>query len=414
MVKQSTGLPSRVVYYNHSGDVSGAEISLLLTISQIKDIETILVAPEGELLERARSAGIRVSPIRSFRARMTKNPIHVLLGICGTVLAGMEFRRTLKILRPDIIHANSIRAGLISIVAVAGRRMTLVWHIRDTLPHNAIGRAIRKVAAIRVDEVFTISKAIRNNFASTKQLGGKATIVYNGIDTSDTKWSSIRPQFDIQEDAFIVGVVGQIAPWKRQHDALLAFSQFASERQGSELWIVGEPKFRQENVDYETRLKKWAVELGVQESVRFLGFREDIMNIMRTIDVLLIPSENEPFGRVVIEAMLAGKPVIGTNEGGIPEIVVHGVTGFLTDVGDTDSMSKYLRQMSDDAGLRERLGAQGRRRSIEQFSIQSTAQTIQRSYAALTSELGRKARGEQAISASARRVSEQSLKGVRE
>ncbi|MFB5189219.1 glycosyltransferase family 4 protein [Alicyclobacillus fastidiosus] len=411
---KSTGSPSLVVFYNHSGEISGAEISLLLTMSQMRDMKTILVAPEGELLQRARSAGICVSPIRSYRARMTKNPIHILRGICGTALAGIEFRRVLKTLRPDIVHANSVRAGLIATVAVVGQAVKLVWHIRDTLPHNAIGRAIRKVAANRVDAVFTISKAIRNNFASTAHLARKSTLVYNGIDTSDSQWTSIRPEFGTSEDAFIVGVVGQIAPWKRQHDAILAFSQMTGIREGSELWIVGQPKFRQENVDYEAHLKEQVIALGVQDRVRFLGFREDIMNVMGTIDVLLIPSENEPFGRVVIEAMLAGKPVIGTNDGGISEIVVHGETGFLTDVGDTDSMSKYLREMYEHVELREGLGEQGRRRSLLQFSIERTAQTIERSYAALLGDGTRSTPGGQAVAASARRRSEQRWKGVSE
>lgn len=370
----------KVLYYNHSAEVSGAEISLLLTISHMTGVDTRLVAPDGELLDRARGQHIEVIPVRSYRARMVKNPLVLLKGAFGTLRAGLELRRVVREESPDIVHANSIRAGLIAIIAVWNTSTKLFWHVRDNLPHNVVGRLIRTAAAWQVDQIIAISNAIRANFATSPKLQGKTITVYNGIDVNQKPGKSIRQELGVQEDRFVVGVVGQIAPWKRQHDAITAFSYLVQNVPDSELWIVGEPKFRDENVAYEKDLHRQVEGLNLQDKARFLGFRKDVMDIMMAIDVLLVPSENEPFGRVVIEAMLAGKPVIGTNGGGIPEIVVHGETGYLADLGDASAMGGLLLDLRRNDDLRESTGFSGRERVLSNFSICATMENIRHFY----------------------------------
>lgn len=365
----------KVLYYNHTGDVSGAEISLLLTISHMPDsVDTVLVAPEGELLERARKQGINVIPVTSHRARMSKNVITIIRGVVGTLTAGLRLRKMLRHLQPQIVHANSIRAGLIAVIAVMGLKITLIWHVRDILPTNLVGRLIRWVAAWRVHAVIAISKAIHENFASITKLRGKARVVYNGIDISFTG-KSIRPEFGVPDDRFVVAVVGQIASWKRQLDAIEAFSQFIVEHPESELWIVGEPRFRPENMRYEADLRERVRVLGLQGRIRFLGFRPDVMNVMSSIDVLLVPSDNEPFGRVIIEAMAVGKIVVGTNSGGIPEIVAHNHTGYIHDVGDVDEINQYLRKVAMGGHQSDMVEA-SRQRVRKMFSIDTVVGSI--------------------------------------
>lgn len=381
----SDGRILRVLFYNHSGDVSGAEISLLLTIQHLHDVEATLAAPEGELLERARAADINTVPVQSHRARMSRNPIQILRGLIGTMLTGLRLRRIIRQHRPDVIHANSIRAGLIVVVGVLGVKIPVLWHVRDNLARNFVGRAIRGLAGKRVASVFAISNAIAVNFSSTSKLHGKTKVVYNGIQTDlPVTTTNLREELQTRDDAFVIGVVGQIALWKRQADALTAFSRFHQNVGNTEMWVVGSPKFREENVAYFEDLKALAKRAGIEEKVRFLGYREDIPNVMQAIDVLLVPSENEPFGRVVIEAMLAGKPVIGTRGGGIPEIVRDGETGFLVNIGDTKAMQLLLYWICRSKDLQRMLGENGRARCVNQFSIEKTCEAIQQVYERVT------------------------------
>ena len=178
----------------------------------------------------------------------------------------------------------------------------------------------------------------------------------------------------------MVGVVGQITPWKRQHDAIDAFARFVKEHSDSELWIVGAAKFREENQRYEAQLRQQVESAGMRNKVRFLGFRDDVMNVMTSIDVLLVPSENEPFGRVVIEAMLAGKPVIGTNGGGIPEIVVDGETGYLVSIGDVQAMTERLFKLYTWPETRLALGSASQERVLQCFSASSSAKGLYELY----------------------------------
>lgn len=373
--------PLRVLFYNHCGDISGAEISLLLTIQHLKAIDAILAAPEGELLNQARENGIKTLTVRSSRARMSRNPFRILWGTLGTVVTGFRLRQVITQCDPDIVHANSIRAGLIGVVATYRRNTPLLWHIRDRLSCNIVGRFIRKLAERHVTHLFAISKAMAENFSTTPLLRSKTTLVYNGIATQILPAPMrVRAEVGTAPECFVVGVVGQIALWKRQIDALKVFSNFHRKIAQSELWIVGSPKFRKENTAYYHTLQDLARKAGLEKSVRFLGYRKDILDVMESIDVLLVPSENEPFGRVVIEAMLAGKPVIGTNGGGIPEIILHGETGFVVDTGDLQRMTALLRRISHSKDLRRLMGENARRHCLDQFSIERTCSQIQQIY----------------------------------
>ena len=370
----------RVLYYNHSADVSGAEISLLLTVDHMSNVNAVLAAPEGELLARARERGMAVNPVKGYRARMSVNPLVVVRGLAGSLVAGLEFRRAWRTHRPHVVHANSIRSGIIASLGLVGCRVPVVWHIRDDLPNNVVGRAIRRLALWQADRAVAISQAIAENFATGELLRRKTVVVHNGIDASDSEPVSLRGLLGVPGNRFVVGVVGQIARWKRQHDAIAAFSRLCGLHPDSELWLVGAPKFREDNFDYERELRAQADVLGVGHRIRFLGFRDDVDHVMHSLDVLLLPSDNEPFGRVIIEAMRAGRPVVATNAGGVPEIVVDGETGYLVPVGGVDAMVEALRRLAAQPRLREEMGERARLRVAEHFTIEATARGVRAVY----------------------------------
>lgn len=168
----------------------------------------------------------------------------------------------------------------------------------------------------------------------------------------------------------MLGVFGRIIPWKGQDVVMRALAQVPS---GIALF-VGE----EEDGGYANQLRLLAAKLGIAERVRFLGFREDVPQLMRLVDCVVHASvDPEPFGRVVVEGMLAGRPVIATRAGGVPEIIEDGVNGILVPPGNPDELAEAIvRVLSDPVGT-ERLAQRGHARALELFNEERMLQDIE-------------------------------------
>jgi glycosyltransferase involved in cell wall biosynthesis len=176
-----------------------------------------------------------------------------------------------------------------------------------------------------------------------------------------------RRQFKLPEDAFLIGLVGRIEEAKGQDVAIEAFAK--SDLRDSVLVICGAPQTK----EYLEHLKKRTVELNLEGSVRFLPFTTEIPALMNAFDLSLLPSRGETFGLVVIEAMAAGVPVIGTDAEGVPEIIRPEENGMLTPPGDSEALANAMRRLREDNGLRERLGRQARQDAIEKYDYAGQA-----------------------------------------
>ncbi|CAM3643956.1 glycosyltransferase family 4 protein [Cohnella lubricantis] len=377
----------KVAFYNHTSVVSGAEISLLLTAKHLKQATPIVFAPAGELLERAAVLGIEVSPIASYRAKLSSNPLRIAKDIIGMFGAGLRFALAIRNSGVDLVHANSLRAGIIAALFRWLHRRPVIWHVRDIPPAGVIGRGIQRLAARRVEAILNISKAVMDKF-DHRILGSKLHLVPNGVElprddepaAESRSREHIRLQLDTPADAKAIAIIGQIAPWKRQEDAIRAAGELVAQGHDVYLWVVGEAKFREENVRYGHSLVRLAEELGLSGRVRFAGFRQDVSAICRAADALLLCSDNEPFGRVLIEAMSHSLPVAATNAGGVPEIVEDGISGLLYPVGDVKALATCVTRLLTDKPLRERLVTTAKRRVGSQFTIQSTAERVEAVY----------------------------------
>jgi glycosyltransferase involved in cell wall biosynthesis len=322
-----------------------------------------------------------VSSVPAYFARFSRNPWVVARGVIETGLAGRRLAPLIRRVRPDLVHANSVRSGLAAASSLWRSRIPLVWHVRDELPLNAVGRAVRRIAEWRADAIIVVSEAIRQNFATTDTLRARTVVIPNGINLDQQPTADVREELGLGRTTFVVGVVGQIAVWKRQMDAVEAFAHLATRVPDSHLLIVGVPRFRPENYVYLQELRDAVKRLGLGSRVSFLGHREDVLNVMAALDVLVVPSDREPFGRVVLEAMLVGRPVIGTNAGGIPHILGgDGVAGLLVDVGDVEAIAHGLVELATDQARAHRLGSAGQARVRACFDIVDVARQVDELY----------------------------------
>ncbi len=170
-----------------------------------------------------------------------------------------------------------------------------------------------------------------------------------------------RKRFDLPEDAFLIGLVGRIEEAKGQAVAIDAFAKAGIP--DSRLVICGAVQEK----GYLEHLKGRIDELNMEGAVRFLPFTTEVSVLMNAFDLSLLPSLGETFGLVVIEAMSAGIPVIGTDAGGVPEIIEHERNGILVPPGDSDALAKAMRTLAEDGRLRERVGRQARQDAIERY-----------------------------------------------
>jgi len=376
----------KIAFYNHTSKMSGAEISLLLTVKHLTQARPVIFAPEGELLDKARKMEIEVCAIPSYNAKLTKNPMKFVWYFFGMTLAGWRFARMVKGQNIDIIHANSIRAGIMATMFTWLHNIPTVWHIRDMPPGGWIGSLIGWLARMKAGAVIGISRSVLDRLPM-ETAANRLFLIHNGVELihrtsqeQDIIRRNVRCEFETEPEVKVAVIIGQIAQWKRQEDAIKAAHRLRVDGFPIRLWVVGEPKFRKENEKYYEYLKELVRELDLEDCVLFTGFREDVLEICCAADLLMLCSENEPFGRVIIEAMSQGTPVIGTDAGGVPEIIRHGESGLLYPVGDVTALVENMKSVLTSKQLWNNISDKGRKRVYEMFSIKETAKKVEAVY----------------------------------
>jgi glycosyltransferase involved in cell wall biosynthesis len=237
------------------------------------------------------------------------------------------------------------------------------------------------------DAVFSISQFVASTVVATGTPRERVHTILNGIDVS--KWDpnvdggAIRDEFGIPADAPLLASVSRLFGQKGQRELLRAFARARETVPAVRLLVVGADALEVHGGSFTQELKVLARELGVSEAVVFTGERSDIPRIMAACDVFSMPSLEEPFGLVFLEAMAMQKPVVAVGDGGTPEVVEHGRSGLLSPARDVDALARNIVTLLEDRDLRARMGAYGRARVIEHFTAQRMARDAGKAYEAL-------------------------------
>lgn len=357
----------KILFFNHTGKVSGAERVLLTIIARLdrSRFESVGLCPtDGPLMRMLGPLGVRTAEIESLSARFTWRPFRLLKYLASFLRLIRAARAAVVAEAPDIVHANSVRAGLVITAATMGMRTRVIWHAHDLLPRHPLSTAIRAAAlAFPRTEIVAVSAAVadafRGRLLSRFPARVRITVIHNAVDlelfqSHGLKRSETRRRLGFSERDLIVGTVGQLTPRKGQLELIEAFAEIAQDCPTAKLVIVGEALFNRD-FEYADTLKKTAQQLEVGNRVLFLGQREDVPDITRALDVAVVNSRAEPFGLTVVEAMAAGTPVLATAVDGICEIVEHGRTGWLVESGDHYALVVGLRNLLADNKLRTKL-----------------------------------------------------------
>jgi glycosyltransferase involved in cell wall biosynthesis len=375
----------RVAYVGHVAQLSGGEIALVRLIDALDQVEPhVILAEDGPLVARLLASGVSVEvlPMRERTRDLRKDrlapglvPITALL---DTMTYTFRLARRLRILRPDIVHTNTLKAGVYGSLAGRLARLPVVWHVRDRiapdyLPHAAVP-LMRFLIATLPDGVVANSEETRRTLRSAPEVTRVVySIVHDPVTLPSARLAKTNPE------PFVVGMVGRLAPWKGQHVFLEAFARAFS--RGNEVAVlVGEAMFGSEEEKYARYLHEMAQRLGIADRVHFRGFRDDVWAELAPMSICVHASVvPEPFGQVIVEAMLASIPVIATEGGGPSEIVTDGQDGLLYPPGDVGALADAMRRLREDGALRSYLVANARRRA-ERFSSHDTAHALMAFY----------------------------------
>jgi glycosyltransferase involved in cell wall biosynthesis len=290
-------------------------------------------------------------------------------------------------LNVDIVYTNTI-VNINGAIAAKLIKKKHVWHLREAikgnrelssfLPSFLLPYIIKSLS----NRILVNSEWLRNHY-----FGDDANIqvVYNCADPSDLKLMnsdkiSLRQELGIPEHSYLIASIGALHARKGHEIFIRASEKIWSQYNNVFFLIIGSGES-----EYQKYLQSLAQSLPSQSRILFLGWRDDITSIIAGLDVVVVASQQEPFGRVIIESMAQGKPIVATRSGGPVEIVVDGVTGYLVYPRDDSAIAASVLRLLNDEKLRYSMGQAGYKRVTEKFSIDSYMADIEKTITAVHS-----------------------------
>ncbi len=384
----------RVLYVNHTAEVSGAEHSLLSLLAGLPDTARPHVAvPRGRLAAAVERLGIPTTTIAGTAGSLRLHPLHTPRALAEMALAAAQVHRAARRHGAEVVHANSIRAGIVlglARLSTAATPTATVAHVRDCLPTGVLSTATLRLIAATATTVVANSQYTAQSVRAAAP-DARLEVIYNPVDLQHWDAAHIdrgaaRARLGVAGGrGLLLGVVAQLSPWKGQDTAIEALRQVCEQGLDAHLLLIGSAKFRAratrfDNEGYVAHLRALVADAGLQDRVSWLGEREDVPELLSALDILLLPSWEEPFGRALIEAMASRVPVIATDVGGPPEILQDGREGLLLPPLQPHLWARAIRELAESAERRCELGEAGRRRVEQAFTTAHHVAAMQEVY----------------------------------
>lgn len=380
----------KVAYLDHAADVGGgaeeALVDLLRFVDRSRVEPLLIVADRTDWLRGVDLQGIEI--VRLFseseelleRSRDTLGQVRSnLRSLRASVAPVRRVARILRQHRVDIVHTNSLKTHVLGGLAARLARKPLVWDVRDILDPGPARNLLVRLARLTRPHIVAMSAAVARflepaHCPTTVVHGGRSPDHFVQAEPSP----DLRAELGLTETDEVITVIARLTPWKGHMVLLDAFRAVHAERPQARLLVVGAPTFWEETYLHE--LQERAAELGCGEAVRWLGFRDDIPALLALSDLMVLPSYSEPFGIVIVEAMIAGKPVIVCDTGGPPEIVADGLTGLVVATQKVGPLADAMAALLSDPERARRMGEAGRRRALERFDVRVGVREIEKIY----------------------------------
>jgi glycosyltransferase involved in cell wall biosynthesis len=353
---------------------------------------TLLLCQE---LEKLGCYPLIVSPPNgSFESEINRSGIHwepVDLNSVWRVSLYQELRKIIAEHQINIIHTHELKADFIGMRLARKTGLPLI-----TTLHNMINKGplpswkkmiyirLTRYMAQRQHKIIAVSDAVRKNTIDALKIPAeKVVTIRNGTKIYEQNQSldtaSVRQKLGLNPQSSVIGCISRLIPeQKGLRYLLLAAKQVIQQKPESQFLIVGDGTFR-------NTLVELADQLGIKPNVSFVGWQHNIAEILASIDICAVPSLWDPLPRIVLEAMVAGKPVVASNVDGIPEAVIDGETGLLVPPADETKLAEAIVSLLINPEHAKQMGIAGRKRSIAEFSSERHAKEVFAIYCELLS-----------------------------
>jgi glycosyltransferase involved in cell wall biosynthesis len=363
-------------------DLSGKyEIILVHGLSYesgMSDLEKKIVE-DG--IEKAKTRGVKVIPLPSLvRSIRPIKDFKALLALIWLIFK----------VKPDIVHTHSSKAGILGRVAA---KITFIPNIIHT-PHGHVFYGhfgpfaskmflwIEKLFSRFTDRIVALTDGEKTDYENLSVCPSEKLLkIHSGVDISrymkpNGNMVEKRRSLGLDQNGKVIGFVGWLLPIKGPEYLIKAMEYIWPEHPEALLVFVGKG-------DLEVDLRTQTLRLNANGRIKFLGWRDDINEIMPIFDMLVLPSLNEGMGRVLVEAMAAGKPVVASRVGGIPDLVRHDETGYLVPPADEKALADGIKKLLDDPEKAKQMGQRGKE-YCRQFSLEAMIEKLDDLYSDLT------------------------------
>ena len=395
-------LSVRILYLNPSGQLGGAERSLLDILASVREAVPdwelgLIVSSDGPLLAEAEKLGVtvRVLPFPAALARLGDAALkrtqrtwqrHALLlrnlarAVPQVWLYQRRLRAAVREFAPQVLHSNGFKMHLLGAHA-APSGAPLVWHIRDYVGRRPVMARLLRWHAGRCALAVANSQSAADNVREVCGLDGRVETIYNAIDVQ--YFTPDGPQSDLDAlaglppcapDTVRVGLPGTLARWKGHEVFLRALSLLPTDI-AVRGYVIGGALYETEGSQLSlAELRQIAADLGLGDKVGFTGFVRDTAAVLRALDIVVHASvAPEPFGRVIVEGQACGRAVIASRAGGAQELFTEETDALGHTSGDAVMLAQCIARLARDPALRQALGRAGRANAVSRFDRQRLA-----------------------------------------
>lgn len=372
----------KILFLDQTAKLAGAELVLLDIAKSYKEQCLVCLLEDGpfrQLLEQ-HEIPVKILTSQPIQVRRESSFIQSLGSI--SQLAPLIQKVVQQSHQHDLIYANTLKALVVGAFASFLGRRPLVFHLHDILSEehfsNINRRLVVTLSNLFASQVIAVSEAARNAFIAAGGKADRIQVVYNGFEPEryqgyESSRTQLRQELEL-DNRFLVGHFSRLSPWKGQRILIEALMDCPEDVTAV---LVGDALFGEQA--YVQELHVLVEALGLQDRVKFLGFRSDVPQLMAACDLVAHTSTApEPAARVLVETMLCGRPLVATQEGGTIELVEHGKTGWLTPPGDAKALAEailFCRNQPEQATL---IAQQAQIESSRRFHINTNRQQIDR------------------------------------
>lgn len=370
-----------ILFIHQSAELYGSDKTLLYLVANLdknKFFPIVILPNEGPLKTELDKENIKViiAPVLKLYRKMF-TPSNLLKFGKDYFKGTKTIKAIKKEYKIDFIYSNTL-AVLLGFLYCFFHNTKHIWHVHEIIESPSIfTKAFRWFLNTSTNTVLIHNSIATANFWNCK---GKNQVIWNGIaafpEIQKEEKDSIRKTILNTNNEIVFALVGRISRWKGQMLFLDTFRELIKKHQNIKLVYIGSAPPNQEH--FLESLQEKIADYGLTKNVEIIPFQENINQLWQSIDVAVVPSiEPEPFGMVAIEAMMAKKPVVASNHGGLMEIVVNNETGFLVEPNNKVALKDALEKLINNPELITAFGEKGFQRAIENFSIQNYIRNIE-------------------------------------